>query len=89
MPRARYSEDMPTFDDESTSDSDTDGLFDDEVDFGTDTDLDSLLVEEDSNNDDDLFDDEVRYLLEYYRANTVNLDVQRLRQKRYSPKTLA
>jgi len=87
MPRARYSEDIPTLDDESTSDSDTDSLFDDEVDSGTDTDLDSLLAEEDSDNDDDLFDDEVRYPPEHYRANAINLDVQRLRQKRYSPKT--
>ncbi|KAL5312965.1 hypothetical protein ACEPPN_019391 [Leptodophora sp. 'Broadleaf-Isolate-01'] len=89
MPRARYSEDVPTLDDESTSDSDTDSLFDDEADSGTDTDLDSLLAEEDSDDDDDLFDDEVRHPPEHYRANAANLDVQRLRQRRYSPKTQA
>ncbi|KAL5317781.1 hypothetical protein ACEPPN_014880 [Leptodophora sp. 'Broadleaf-Isolate-01'] len=80
MPRARYSEDVPTLDDESTSDSDTDSLFDD-------TDLDSLLAQEDSDDDDDLFDDEVRHPPGHYRANATNLDVQCLRQKRYSPKT--
>ncbi|KAH6704302.1 hypothetical protein BKA61DRAFT_636094 [Leptodontidium sp. MPI-SDFR-AT-0119] len=89
MPRARYTADVPTLDDESTSNSDTDSLFDDEADSGTDTDLDSLLAEEDSNDDDDLFDDEVRHPPEHYRANAANLDVQRLRQKRYSPKTQA
>ncbi|KAH7379041.1 hypothetical protein BKA64DRAFT_698284 [Cadophora sp. MPI-SDFR-AT-0126] len=87
MPRARYSADVPTLDDESTPDSDTDSLFDDEADSGTDTDLDSLLIEEDTDNDDDLFDDEVRHPPGHYRANAANLDVQRLRKKRYSPKT--
>jgi hypothetical protein len=89
MARARYSEDVPTLDDESTADSDTDSLFDDEVDSRTDTDLDSVLAEEDSDDDDDVFDDEVRYPPEHYRAKAANLDVQRLRQKRYSPKTQA
>ncbi|KAL5315183.1 hypothetical protein ACEPPN_017834 [Leptodophora sp. 'Broadleaf-Isolate-01'] len=87
MPRARYSEDVPTLNDESTSDSDTDSLFDDDTDPRTDTDLDSLLADEDSDDDDDLFDDEVRHPLEHYRANAANLDVQHLRQRRYSPKT--
>ncbi|KAH6721988.1 hypothetical protein BKA61DRAFT_666735 [Leptodontidium sp. MPI-SDFR-AT-0119] len=59
MPRARYSEDVPILDDESTSDSDSDSLFDNEADSGADTDLDSLLAEEDSDNEEDLFDDEV------------------------------
>ncbi|CZR66010.1 uncharacterized protein PAC_15910 [Phialocephala subalpina] len=71
MPRAKYSEDVPTLDGENISDSDTDSLFDDEADSGTDTDLDSVLAEEDSDDDNDVFDDE------------------RLRQKRYSPKTQA
>ena len=78
MPRARYTADVPTLDDESTSDSDTDSLFDDEADSRTDTDLDSLLAEEDNDDDNDLYDDEVRHLLEHYRANTANFDVQRL-----------
>ena len=71
---------------DSTSDSDTDSLFDsngDEADTASDTDLDSHLEGVDSNtkDDDDLFDDEVRH------AAAANLDVGRLRQKRYSPKT--
>jgi len=89
MPRARYSEDVPILDDESTSDFDSDSLFDNEADSGADTDLDSLLAEEDSDDEDDLFDDEVRHPPEHYRANAANLDVQRLRQRRYSPKTQA
>ncbi|KAH7378653.1 hypothetical protein BKA64DRAFT_648650 [Cadophora sp. MPI-SDFR-AT-0126] len=47
------------------------------------TDLESLLAEEDSD------DDEVRHPPEYYRAKAANLDVQRLRQKQYSPETQA
>jgi hypothetical protein len=89
MPRAKNCEDVPTLDDESTSDSDTDSVFDDEAGAGTDTDMDSLVAEEDSDVDDDLFDDEVRHPPEHYRANAAILDVQRLRQKRYSPKTQA
>jgi len=89
MPRARYSEDVPILEDESTSDSDSDSLFDNEADSGADTDLDSLLAEEDSDDEEDLFDDEVRHPPEHYRANAANLDVQRLRQRRYSPKTQA
>jgi hypothetical protein len=77
---------------DSTSGSDTDGLFDNsdnEADTASDTDLDSPLEEVNSNtdDDDDLFDDEVRYPPEYYLAASANLDVGRLRQKRYSPKT--
>ena len=68
MPRARYTADVPTLDDESTSDSDTDSLFDDEADSRTDTDLDSLLAEEDNDDDNDLYDDEVRHLLEHYQV---------------------
>jgi hypothetical protein len=63
-------------------------LFDDEADSGADTDLESLLADEESDNDDD-FDDEARHPPEYYRAKAANLDMQRLRQKRYSPKTQA
>ncbi|KAG9242359.1 hypothetical protein BJ878DRAFT_583873 [Calycina marina] len=93
MPRAKNSEDVPTLHDESTSDSDTDSLIEDdvfdEIDFGTDTDLVSSVAEEESDDDDDLFDDELRHPPEHYRANAANLNVQRLRQQRYSPKTQA
>jgi len=89
MPRARYSKDVLILDDESTSDSDTDSLFNNEADSGTDTDLDSLVAEEGSDDDNDLFDDKVRHPLEHYCVNAVSLDVQCLRQRRYSPKTQA
>ena len=76
---------------DSTSDSDTDTLYDgsdDERVTEINTGLDGVLEEIDSNTDDnDLFDDEVRHLPEYYLAAESNLDVGRLRQKRYSPKT--
>jgi len=59
------------------------------VDDASDTDVDELLeqVDNDSNNDNDLLDSEVQLPPEYYRAKAANLDVGRLRQKRYSPKT--
>jgi hypothetical protein len=88
MPRARYSEDVLTLDNKSTSGSYTDSLFDDEAGSGTDTDLDSFVTG-DSDDDDDLYDDEVRHPPDHYRANAATLDVQRLRQRRYSPKTQA
>jgi hypothetical protein len=56
----------------------------------SDTDLESLLEEVDNNTDNDdgdLFDGEVRHPPEYYLAASSNLDVGRLRQKRYSRKT--
>ncbi|KAH6668376.1 hypothetical protein B0J14DRAFT_675079, partial [Halenospora varia] len=93
MHRSRHEDCLP-LDDESdnTSDSDRDSLSDssdDEADTASDTDLDKPLEEVDSNtdDDDDLFDDEVRHPPEYYIAASANLDVGRLRQKRYRPKT--
>jgi len=88
-------EDDLSIDDEfdSTSDSDPDSLFDssdDEADSASDTDSESPLEEVDNstdNDDDDLFEGEVRHPPEYYIAQSDNLDVRRLRQKRYSPKT--
>ena len=79
-------------DSDSSSDSDIESLFDDddnEVDTTSNTDLDSSLEEADSDTDvdDDLFEDEVRHPPEYYLAAETNLDVGRLRQKRYSLKT--
>jgi hypothetical protein len=95
MTRARHSEDVPPNDDvsKSTTDSDTDSLFDDEADAATDTDLESLLADEDSDEEeeeeDHLFEDEVRRPPECYQAGAANLDVQRLRKERYSPRTQA
>ncbi|KAH8585358.1 hypothetical protein B0O99DRAFT_679450, partial [Bisporella sp. PMI_857] len=93
MRQSRYDEDYPLINNESdsASDSDTDSLFDssdNEVDTASDTDSEASLEEIDSDtNNDDLFDDEVRHPPEYYLAASANLDVGRLRQKRYSPKT--
>jgi hypothetical protein len=94
MHQPQHDEAYLPIDDESdsTSDSDTDSLFDssdDEADTASDTDGDQSLEEVDSNADDtnDLFDDEVRHPPKYYIAASANLDVGRLRQKRYSPKT--
>ena len=82
---------------DSTSDSDPDNLCDsseDEADTASDTGSESRLEEIDNsidNDDDDLSDDlsdsDVRHPPEYYIAASANLDVGRLRQKRYSPKT--
>lgn len=94
MHQPRHNEDYLLIDDESdsTSNSNTDSLFnssDNKADTASDTNLDSPLKEVNSNtnNDDDLFDNEVQHLLEYYFAASANLDVERLWQKRYSPKT--
>ena len=62
------------------SDSNMDSLFDNndnEVDTASDTDLDSPLEEVNSNtnDDDDLFDDEVRHLPKYYLTVLANLNV--------------
>jgi hypothetical protein len=77
---------------DSAGDSDPDSLFDssdDEVETASNTNSESLLDEVDDNtdnDDDDLFDGELRHPPEYYIAKSNNLDVGRLRQKRYSPK---
>ena len=76
---------------DSTSDSDTDSLFDssdNKADTASDTNSDSPLEEVNNADDDDnLFDDEVRHPPEYYLATLANLDIGQFRQKRYSPKT--
>jgi hypothetical protein len=93
MYQPRHDEDyLPIDDSDSTSDPNMESLFDNsdnEADSASDTDLDSLPEEANSNtdDDDDLFDDEVRHPPKYYLAASANLDVGRLRQKRYSPKT--
>jgi hypothetical protein len=62
---------------------------DDETDSSSDCDLDSLLDGIDDDTDDEawLFEDEVQHPPEHYLAEAENLDVHRLRQRRYSPKT--
>jgi hypothetical protein len=61
----------------------------DETDSTTDDGTDSLFEESDDSTDDEewLFDDEERHPPEHYLNAAANLDVARLRQKRYSPRT--
>lgn len=76
---------------ESLSNSDPDSLFDsdDEADTISDTDPESPLKEVGNitDDDDDLFEGEVRCPREYYIAKSNNLDVGQLRQERYGPLT--
>lgn len=72
---------------DSTTGSDTDSLFEKSDD---DTDNTEILSDEcgnDSDNESCLSEDEEQRPPEYYLAESENLDVQRLRQRRYSPKT--
>ena len=57
--------------------------------MASDTDIDQSLkeVDDNANDDNDLFDGKIQQPPEYYLAAAANLDVGRLRQKRYSPKT--
>jgi hypothetical protein len=93
MAWSRHNEDLPSTDDEtdSTTDADTDSLFDgsddDETDITSGADTDSLSEIDDSDDDASLFDDEVRHPPEHYLTAAANLNVQRLRHQRYSPKT--
>ena len=62
---------------------------DDESDSSSVFDLDSLFdgIDDDTDDESWLFDDEVQHPPEHYLAEAEELDVQRLRQRRYSPKT--
>jgi hypothetical protein len=79
-------------DDESdgTTDDETDSLFDESDDDTDDTeDTEILSNESDSDTDGEacLSNDEGPCPLEYYFAEAASLNVKRLRQRRYSPKT--
>ncbi|KAN0101626.1 hypothetical protein V8E51_012136 [Hyaloscypha variabilis] len=96
MAWSRYDEDPLLMGDEtdSATDVDTDSLFDssddDETDTtsSVDTGIPSEIDDDDSDSDDaSLFDDEVQHPPEHYLTKAANLDVQRLRQQRYDPKT--
>jgi hypothetical protein len=94
MAWSRHNEDLPSTDDEndSTTDADTDSLFDssddDETDITSGADTDSPSeIDDDTDDDASLFDDEVRHPPEHYLIAAANLDVKRLRQQRFSPKT--
>lgn len=75
-----------------TTDDDNDSLFDesgDETDITIDSEIDSFSENSNDDTDDEasLFDDEEVHPPEYYLNGAANLDPQRLRQKRYRPKT--
>jgi hypothetical protein len=77
---------------DSMADSDIASLFDssddDETDITSNSDTDSPLeIDDDTDDDASLFDDEVRHPPEHYLIAAANLDVQRLRQQRFSKKT--
>ena len=92
MTWARQNEDFLPIDDKTdgTTDDETDSLFDESDDDAADTDDTEILSNEsDSDTDDEawLSDDEGPRPPEYYLAEAAGLDVKRLRQRRYSPKT--
>ena len=62
---------------------------DDESDSSSVFDFDSLLngIDDDTDDESWLFDDEIKHAPEHYLAEAEELDVQRLRQRRYSPNT--
>jgi hypothetical protein len=64
-------------------------LINDEADSTPDDDTESLFDKSDNSTDNEewLFDDEERHLLEYYLSEVVTLDVTRLWQRRYSLRT--
>jgi len=73
-----------------TADDETDSLFDESNSDTDDTEDTEVLPDESDGDTDDeawLFDDECRRPPEYYLAEAASLDVKRLRQRRYSPKT--
>lgn len=88
----RHDEDFLPMNEESdgTTDDESDSLFDESDDNTDDTkDTEVLLDKSDSDTDDEawLFDDVCRRPPEHYLAEAASLDVKRLRQRRYSPKT--
>lgn len=64
-------------------------LINDEADSTSNDGTDSPFDESDDSTDDDewLFDDEERHPPEHYLSEAATLDVTRLRQRRYSPRT--
>jgi hypothetical protein len=64
-------------------------LINEEANSTSDDDTDSLFDESDDSSDDEewLFDDEERHPPEHYLSEAATLDVTRLRQRRYSPRT--
>ena len=74
---------------DDTTDDETYSLFDENEDGTDDTDGTEVLTDESDSDADDawLFDDVCKRPPEYYLAEGASLDVNCLRQQRYSPKT--
>ncbi|KAF4625708.1 hypothetical protein G7Y89_g12457 [Cudoniella acicularis] len=94
MAWSRRNKDIRPTDDEidsTTTDADTDSLFDhgddDKTDITSDGDTNSPSeINDDTDDDASFFGDEVRYSPEYYLAGSANLDVNRSWQQRFNPK---
>ena len=85
-------DDLLLTDDESdsTTDDETESLFnesDDDLDDTDDTEIQSNESDSDTDVEACLSDDEGPRPPEHYLAEAASLDVKRLRQRRYSPKT--
>ncbi len=94
MSWSQHSKDVPLINDEinSTADSDAKSLFDysddKETDIISNANTDSLSKINNKTDDDaSLFDNKVRHPPKYYLAGAANLNVNRLRQRQYDPKT--
>lgn len=93
MHQTRYENYRPIDNDsDNTSRSDLGSIFDisnNKANMASDIDVDQSFkeVDDNANDDDDIFDDKVQHPPKYYLAATANLNVGRLRQKCYSPKT--
>lgn len=81
QPNKRYSSDEEI---DIITDDDNDSFPDES---GNETDITTDYSNDDTDDDASLFDDEERHPPEYYLHEAANLDVQRLRQERYGPKT--
>jgi hypothetical protein len=90
MGRPRQAEDMLTDEESDCTTVVNSGTFpDDETDSTTDVDSDIFSDRSDHDTDDEasLFDEEELHPPEHYLVESASLDVLRLRQRRYSPKT--
>ncbi len=89
MALSRQNEDFLSADDriDGTTDDELESLFDESDDDTDGTDILTNECDGDTDSDACLSDDEDQRPREYYLTEASNLDVKRLRQRRYSPKT--
>ena len=93
MPRrSQRDEDVTFSDSRSVTSTDIPDIFsnspsDDSSDSESEPDRDDLDSDDSDDDGDSLFDDEEQHPPEYYLAEADSLDVSKLRQQRYSPKT--